>query len=138
MSSKHHHLIEAYGDLVFDLLESSLGNTQNAQIALTRVLQDLGAELTSDSKAPPFEVHERAWVLRHACNHVFALESKIGQARPSAQDRVILDGADSPTVRLKAFDHYFRGLPLLDRLVLLLREKHQIPFGEIASALGLP
>ena len=53
-------IVQAYGDLLFDLSESILWNPAGAQIAFRAILKDIRGSFPDEA----YQVHLRAWVSR--------------------------------------------------------------------------
>ena len=128
-------LVERYGDLLFDLCEAVLWSPTNAQLAIRAILKELGHQ--SSGSAPRFDEYERAWVLRVACERLRSLAHRYGR-RLSPSEQIMLDASLGTDARLKQFDSYFHRLPTEDQLLLLLRDKHGLPYPEISAAMGAP
>lgn len=126
-------LVESYGDLVFDLCQSVLWSSVNAQIAFRGIVRRLRAEHSANS----YVRYERAWVLRIACAELLKMAEKYGR-RLSPSEQIMLDAALEPELRLRQFDSYFHRLPSEEQIILLLRDKYGFPYSEIAAALGYP
>ena len=126
-------IVQRYGDLLFDLCESVLWNPTNAQIAFRSILKTLKKNLSSAS----YKDHERAWVLRVACQNLRGLSKDHGRL-VTASEQIAADSSQNVSNRLKNFDFYFHRLPMDDQMVLLLRDKYGLPYPEIAAALRIP
>src|SRR4051812_22505043 len=59
-------IVERYGDLLYDLCESILWGSTAAQVVLRSIFRELRAE----RKFNQYARHERAWVLRVACERL--------------------------------------------------------------------
>jgi RNA polymerase sigma-70 factor (ECF subfamily) len=126
-------LIERYGDLLYDLCESVLWGSSAAQVVLRSIFRELRAE----RKFNQYSEHERAWVLRVACSRLRDL-ARDHARKLTASEQLQLDANEKASARLRQFDFYFHRLPVEDQMVLLLRDKYGLPYGEISAALGLP
>ncbi|MGK5088099.1 sigma-70 family RNA polymerase sigma factor [Bdellovibrionota bacterium FG-2] len=126
-------LLAKYGDLVFDLCEAMLGNSSNAQ----RAFRDIFKALRHEQSKTNFVKYERPWVLRTAWGKLESLTEKYTkQLSPSEQ--IELDSKAEGEARMKHFGHYFHRLSRPDQFLLLLREKHKLPYSEIAAILHAP
>ena len=127
------HLVHCYGDLLFDLCDSVLWKTQSAQLAFQTIVR----ELAKRRKEEYFATHERAWVLRIACERLRAIHAVSGR-KLTAGEQIEIDAIASISQRLKHFDGFFHRLSPDDQILLLLRDKYGLPYQEIASAMGVP
>lgn len=127
------HYLQAYGDLLFDLCNSLLWDSQDA----TPIFQSILKEINRTRKDNAFSVHERAWVLRVALTHLVSAFNKQGRTL-SASEQMELDSAQSLPNRLAKFSHFFKRLGPEDQLLLLLRDKYGLPYSEIAAAMEMP
>lgn len=126
-------IVQLYGDLLFDLCESVLWSPINAQLAFRSIIKSI----RRNRRGHGFTEHERAWVLRIACDKLLDLSARHGRKLTSSE-QIQLDSAQNVTLRLKQFDAYFHRLVTEDQILLLLRDKYGLPYGEISAALGLP
>lgn len=126
-------IVKNYGDLLFDLCESVLWNPINAQLAFRSILKNV----TKDREKREFKDHERAWILRIASERLLKDSPYLGR-KLTPSEQIELDAAKGVSYRLKQFDNYFHRLTSEDKLLLLLRDKYGIPYGEIAVAMGIP
>jgi DNA-directed RNA polymerase specialized sigma24 family protein len=127
------HLVETYGDLLFDLCESVLWSPANAQLAFRAILK--AARPARSDRA--YVAHERAWILRLACGVLRPFAERYGR-KLAPSEQIMLDSMLTPERRLQQLDSYFHRLSTDDQLLLLLHDKHGLPPEEIASALGAP
>ncbi|MGZ3696595.1 MAG: RNA polymerase sigma factor [Bdellovibrionota bacterium] len=127
------HFVQTYGDLLFDLSEAVLWNPLSAQLAFRSILKSI----RSGRKRNAFETHERAWVLQIACERILGMVSRHAR-RVTIEELIELDAHGTVPARMKKFDAYFHRLPAQDQLLLLLKDKHGLPWSEIASALRSP
>ena len=58
--------------------------------------------------------------------------------RLTPSEQIELDSAANANSRIKRFNYYFQRLTTDQRIVLALRDRHEIPYSEISSALRLP
>jgi hypothetical protein len=131
--------VEQYGDLVFDLCSQTLpalpGEPSRAPLAFRAILKALRAQRRAEAGgAEPFVEYERAWVLHVAC--AYLLSHPVQAPPPPVEAR--LDADLAPEARLNRLDSYLDRLGLLDRILLLLRDKYGLPYPEIAIALESP
>ncbi len=130
-------IVKKYGDLLFDLCESVLWSPINAQLALRSILKTVSKEHSNKALPNNFQDHERAWILRIACERLRKDSARLGRTlTPSEQ--IELDAAEGVPSRLRKFDRYFHRLTPEDQLLLLLRDKYGIPYVEISAAMGTP
>ncbi len=133
LSKKIDHIIELYGDLVYDLCISVLWSTHAGQSVFKNVMRELKFELKSSN----YYDYKRAWVLKTVFEKLSSLEQKtIPSMTPAEQ--IMLDTYLNIEEKFKQFDSYFHRLPLRDKFLLLLRDKYGLPYPEISSAMGLP
>lgn len=128
-------VIRNHGDLLFDLCQSVLWSSQDAQHAFRSILK--GLQRTRANGAPAFKEYERAWVLRLACDQLRSRHFR-SPRKLTASEQLELDAAMGVQQRLRRFDGYFHRLPLDDQLILLLHDKYGIPFSEVAAIMGTP
>lgn len=126
-------IVQLYGDMLFDLCESVLWNSANAQLAFRSILKTLHRSRSGHG----YTEFERAWVLQIACEKLIDLSARHGRKLTSSE-QIQLDSAQNATLRLKQFDSYFHRLVTEDQILMLLRDKYGLPYPEIASALGVP
>lgn len=116
--------------MIFDLCQSVLWSKSNAQVAF----REIAREIRKTSASEVYQHHERAWILEVTCRKLIRLATKHSR-KLSPSEQIMLDATLTVDSRLGLFDSYFHRLGPQDQLVLLLRDKYQIPFSEIASAL---
>lgn len=126
-------VVHLYGDLVFDLCQSVLWSPSNAQSAFRAVLKEVKKRHSENH----FSVHERAWILRLACEHLQLVYGRMAR-RLTAPEQIKLDSGASAGSRLKHFESYFHRLHVEDQILLLLKDKYGLPYPEIATVLGAP
>lgn len=126
-------IVRQYGDLLFDLCQSVLWSSREAQHAFRSLLKGL----QRSRGARGFQDYERACILRFACDQLRGRDARHPRRR-SASEQLELDSALGVPQRLGRFEGYFQRLPLEDQLLLLLRDKYGISFAEIAVILGTP
>jgi DNA-directed RNA polymerase specialized sigma24 family protein len=125
-------IVQLYGDLLFDLCESMIGQPGATQLAFRSILKDVRA-----ARARGYSRHERPWALRIAV--VLLRRAATEYAVPlTASEQIELDAEPSISTRLTRFERYFRRLDVDSQLLLLLRDKYGIPYPEIASAMDAP
>src|SRR5437588_583247 len=96
------HIVRCYGDLLFDLCESILWSPSNAQVAFRAILKQIKRGLSTHA----FTDHQRAWVLRVACDQLRAFSQQHGR-RLTSSEQINLDSTQHISNRLKQFDSYF-------------------------------
>lgn len=119
--------------MLFDLCESVLQSSTYAQIVFRSILK----RIRYGNRFQKYSGYERSWVLRIACDKLLSLSRQQGQHVP-LEDQIKLDASDQVSARLKQFNVYFRRLMPEDQILLLLRDKYGIPYGEIATAMATP
>ncbi len=130
---KLNQIVASYGDLIFDLCDSLLGNSASAQIAFRSIIK----KIRSDIRGDHYQTYERSWVLKIASQQLVSLIEQRGEiVEPKRQ--IEIDSQFDSGHRLKYLDFYFRRLRPEIQLLLLLKDKYQIPHEEIAAALGTP
>ena len=127
------HFIRTYGDLLYDLCESILQTPTHAQLAFRSILK----QIHSESRFQKFCEYERSWVLRIACKKIINLSQKYGR-RVSPEDQIKVDAKETIENRFEQFDTFFNRLMPEDQILLILKDKHGIPFPEISSAMVTP
>jgi len=127
------HFIRSYGDLLFDLCESILWSSNNAQIAFRSILK----KIRSGSRFRKYSSYERSWVLRIACDKLLQLCRQHGY-RVSPEEQIKIDAYGNVSTRLKQFNTYFHRLMPEDQILLLLKDKYGIPYPEISTAMAIP
>ena len=127
------YFIQSYGDLLFDLCESVLVSPMNAQIAFRSILKKIRA----GRRLHKFRTYERNWVLRIACDLLLKFSREFGH-HVSPEEQIKLDSNSSVKIRFKEFDSYFHRLMPEDQLLLLLKDKLEIPYSEISVAMSIP
>jgi DNA-directed RNA polymerase specialized sigma24 family protein len=126
-------IVHSYGDLLFDLCESLLASPAQALLAFRAILRRIKA--TPHDAA--YESHERAWVLRVAFETLKKQTGRHGKT-VSASEQIEVDAAKGVASKMKHFDRFFHRLTPDDQILLLLRDKYGLPYGEIASAMATP
>jgi DNA-directed RNA polymerase specialized sigma24 family protein len=119
--------------MIFDLCTSVLSSPLNAQIAFRSILK----KIRSAGRFQNYTVYERSWVLRISCEKLLEL-SRFHGHQVTAQEQIKLDSDRNVTTRLKQFHLYFYRLIPEDQLLLILKDKYNLPYSEIATALGTP
>ncbi len=130
-------IVKKYGDLLFDLCETVLWSPINAQLALRSILKTVAKQRGNPKLQENFQDHERAWILRIACERLRKDAARLGR-RLTPSEQIELDSEQGASTRLHRFDRYFHRLNPEDQLLLLLRDKYGIPYVEISSAMGAP
>lgn len=126
-------IIQLYGDMLYDLCESVLWSSSGGQIAFRAVAKSIRAHRLPEGTVQG----ERAWILRAACKEILACAEQWGR-RLTPAEQIMLDASLAPENRLSQFDAYFHRLSAQDQILLLLRDKYGLPYGEIAAILGAP
>jgi DNA-directed RNA polymerase specialized sigma24 family protein len=132
-ASAMENIVKNYGDLLFDLCESSLWSPSAARLAVRTIL----GEIKKRREDEAFVDFERAWVLNIACAKIRALSDRHGR-KLTPSEQIELDSIENASGRIKKFDSFFHRLNLEDQLLLVLKDKYGIPMAEIATALGVP
>ena len=127
------YILKSYGDTLFDLCESLLANPTAAQIAFRAILKK--TRLTR--KNLRYAEFERSWVLKIACGQLIKFYENYG-FRVSLQEQIRLNDHTNISAKLKQFTLYFRRLTAEDQILLLLKDKYDIPHEDISSALSVP
>ncbi len=127
------HFVGSYGDLLFDLCETILWNPSYSQIAFRSILN----QLKRASRFQKYATYERSWILRVACSQLIDFYYQGGR-RVSAEEQIKLDANENVNTRLKQFHLYFHRLRPEEQMLLFLKDKYQVPYSEIASALATP
>jgi len=127
------HIIETYGDLIYDLCETILWSSNYAQIAFKTIMKEIKKNL----KLEPYQKYERTWILGIVHTKLLALSKKYGKNLSPAEKIMLDQGLDS-NARLQQFESYFHRLSIENQVLLLLRDKYTIPYDEIAGAFNCP
>jgi len=93
--------------------------------------------LKNKARFQKYEKYERSWVLQTACQQLLRLCSQ-QQEIAIKKKQIKWDVQGSVPTRLKQFSLYLGRLSPEDQLLLLLKDKHQIPYPDISAALGIP
>jgi DNA-directed RNA polymerase specialized sigma24 family protein len=110
-----------------------LWDKEHSQIVFRVILK----KIHTGSRFNKYSRYERSWILKIACEHLIKFCQQNPQ-RLSPEEQIRLDGGESLSIRFNQFSSYFHRLLPEDQLLLLLKDKHQIPTSEIASALDIP
>ncbi len=127
------HFVRSYGDLLYDLCEELLSNSTQAQSAFRSILK----KIRSGIRYQKYSHYQRSWVLKIACSKILLLSDQFGH-QVSPEEQMELDASENATIRMKHFKSYFYRLKTEDQILLLLKDKHGIPYSEIAAALDIP
>jgi DNA-directed RNA polymerase specialized sigma24 family protein len=127
------NVVQLYGDLIFDLCESILWSSSQAQNAFRAIIKEVKKTPATDK----FTTHERAWILSIAFDKLKKFSLQYGR-KVSASEQIQLEANQNAAARLKHFDVYFHRLTTEEQIVLLLRDKYGLPYAEIASAMSRP
>lgn len=131
--SEVERVVQLYGDLLFDLCESVLWSPVQAQNAFRSILKEIKATRPADR----FTENERAWILRIAFERLSKLGPQVAR-KVTSSEQMRLDASPNIASRLKSFEIYFHRLTIEEQVVLLLRDKYGLPYGEISSATEIP
>ncbi|MBI3533921.1 MAG: hypothetical protein HY072_00320 [Deltaproteobacteria bacterium] len=94
-------------------------------------------EIKHELKANPYFDYKRAFVLKIAYEKLgFAYQKNIKKLTPAEQ--IMLDTYLSLNDKINQFDSYFHRLPFADMFLLLIRDKHGLPYPEITAAMNTP
>ena len=125
--------IDTYGDLLFDLCQSLLLNSGHAQLAFRSIIK----KLRSSARFNRYVVYERSWILKIGAEQLLSLLKQQSLA-VSPEQQIELDAKKQVMGDLESFDFYFSRLRSDSQLLLLLKDKHHLPYADIADALGIP
>jgi DNA-directed RNA polymerase specialized sigma24 family protein len=125
--------VNLYGDMLFDFCESILLSSAEAQYAFRSILKEIRKQTGSDG----YHRHERAWVLKVACEKLRSLTVR-SQQQLTSSEQVELDAQTDIPSKFQRFDRYFRRLMIEDQILLLFRDKYGLQYPEIASAMTAP
>ena len=126
-------LVQNYGDLLFDFCSSILWSQSGAQTAVRIILKDLEKRISTQT----FGTFERTFVLQVTCDKLKKLVTRLGR-HLSASEQIMLDATLDAPGRLKYFDSYFHRLNVEDQMLLLMRNKYELTYAEIADVLQTP
>ena len=126
-------LVQAYGDILFDLCETVLWSQTGALTAFRAILRDLRRKSGSD----PYSQYERAWVLKIAYGKLQSLAARHAR-RLTPSEQIALNSNMNVPARFKDFNSFFHRLNFDDQILLLLRDKYGIPYHEVSAAMGMP
>ncbi len=154
-------LKQRYGDLIFDLCASILSPMPASPPAsapahhdeldlparkeVALLFQAIFRKLRKNKSALSYRTFERSWVLKITCQQLIrAFEHQergarkmLSHAPPPRSLATLLEPQDHlPLPQLLA--QSLPRLPVEDQLIMLLHDKHQISFPEIAAALQMP
>jgi DNA-directed RNA polymerase specialized sigma24 family protein len=132
-SSTLDHVVQVYGDLLFDLCESVLWTPGQAQAAFRAIVLEAGKTKAREK----YKDHERAWILRIAFKKLKQLSVQHAR-KVTASEQMELDAAPNVAIRLKKFGTYFHRLNAEQQIILLLKDKYGLPYIEVSNATGLP
>jgi DNA-directed RNA polymerase specialized sigma24 family protein len=82
-------------------------------------------------------VYERSWILKIGAEQLLSLLKQQSLA-VSPEQQIELDAKKQVMGDLESFDFYFSRLRSDSQLLLLLKDKHHLPYADIADALGIP
>lgn len=126
------HFVHSYGDLIFDICSSLVRDPNQAQALFREIIQ----KLRTRRKREVYATYERAWILRVVCETLLEHQSHASKSTPP-EVRIQLD-SQSSTAKFEQFETYFHRLELSDQILLLFRDKFELPYADIASALSTP
>lgn len=132
-------LIAGYGDLLFDLATALTDSPIATQNLFRAWLRDLARAYRARrrARAPALGSLERSWVLGVAYTRAQKMLPRFSPHLANAE-QLQLDAADGVSQKMKRLGDFFKLLPRDEKWIVLLRDKHQIPFSEIASAMEIP
>ena len=107
----------------------------SAEVAFRTILK----KVRSGSRLQKFSLYERSWVLRIACHRLLTFYHQEVQNTPSlSEDQAKLESHDPASTKIKNIQPFFRRLRPEDQILLILKDKYDIPYPEIATALAIP
>lgn len=133
LENKIEHFVKSYGDVIFDLCESVLRSPANAQVAFRAILK----KLRFHSRFEKFQIYERSWVFQITCQKLLEF-CKHYQFRVSPEEQIKLDATDKLSNRFEQFEVCFHRLTPEDQILLILKDKYEVPISEISTALATP
>ncbi len=126
-------VLETYGDAIFEVGNALLWSQAGAIEVVRRVARKIRVEHSKEN----WGSLERAWILQAAVDASRVLEPKIGR-RLSPPERMMLDALETPEHRIQQIESFFHRLEFDRQALLLLRDKLELPFSEIARILRTP
>jgi len=120
-------IIKTHGDLIYDLCESILANSVNAQLSFRKILQKIKRSRRENS----FQKYERAWILKLSVDQLTQVTKRCSNKKHE-------DAGLGTSMRLKNFPVFFRRITIEDQLLLILKDKYGIPYSEISASMGVP
>ncbi len=127
------HLMQSYGDLLFDLCESMFRNTDHSQIVFRSILKKINFE----SRFRKYSRYERAWIVKTAFEQLLEFCHQT-DSKTSPLEQIKLDGSKNVSIRLDNFNSYFHRLMPEDQILLLLKDKYGFPDTEISTVMSTP
>ena len=127
------HFVKEYGDLLFDLCQSLLRNQTNSEIAFRSIIK----AIQSKGRFQRYKIHEQGWVLSIAYEKLKDLYQQQLAHHP-VNEGIILSATENSTTRFKNFNSYFHRLLIEDQFILLLKDKFNIPYSDISTAMEIP
>jgi len=116
-----------YGNFIFECCTALIKDPKNTHWVFQIIFKNLSLKSKKIKQFPT----ERSWVIKILWDqlHNFLSQNHIHSLKKPTLN---------PQARLQHFDFYFQNLSPEDQMLLLLKQKYQIPFFEIAFALHLP
>lgn len=127
------HFVQTYGDLIFDLSDSLLQDPKRTQSACRAILKQVNLQRRLEN----YIVYERAWILQITCQQLLVHYAQ-SRSLSSLEDQAQSDSSESAQIRLQSLPLYLSRLKPEEQMVLLLKEKHEISFEDIAMGLSIP
>ncbi|MCC7441994.1 MAG: hypothetical protein IT285_10185 [Bdellovibrionales bacterium] len=125
-------LVAEYGDELFDLCLHAVHLRQHPLQVFRAVIRDLKRAPIRD-----FDRYRRLWVLGTATRRIMRL-GRMESGRDVVDPVLFSSSANNAEGRLALLDQYFHRLPPESRLLLLLRERHELTLDEVGTILGTP
>lgn len=126
--------VEAYGDLIYDLAVTVLGDPVQGQFAFRAVAKKLKRRARKT-----YDRYERAWALKIIIEHLRNVNRRA--AIPRAQRAAAAGEAMTklPSAqRLEKLPLFLTRLSFDDQILVLLRDKFSVPYEDIAAATDVP
>ncbi len=125
-------MLESYQNLLHEVCRVALDRTELSQETFKKVVDSL--QKVKPSRA--FKKHERAWVLRVLCDRI----TQTSRAHPPKHDPIqesFLESLNDVKEKLPHLKQYLMRLPVENRLLIVLKDRFEIPMAEISLALGI-
>lgn len=126
-----------YKDLFFDLASCVTFDADSAHKVFHTALKNVTRRLHREFRHRILGQWERATLLRLYCQE---LRNLIPALSPhfANREQLELDAASTAAQRLKRLSDFFKLLPRDEKIILALKDRHQVPVPEIAAALHIP